>query len=160
MLEGEIEEVNLEIKRCALEDSEIRGEIELMCTLPGVSFVSACDIIAELGSLNQYSARELSALSGLAPRIRESGSSIHSSFLSRRSSGRLRQILYLDSIPGVPGIPALQEFHQRLLEKGKKKMTVRCACMRKMLLILRSIVVHQRPFDKDFQKKVSKSLDF
>ena len=160
MLEGEIEEINQEIKRCALEDSEIRGEIDLMCTLPGVSFISACDIIAELGSLKQYSARELSALSGLAPRIRESGSSIHSSFLSRRSSGRLRQILYLDSIPGVPGIPALQEFHQRLLEKGKKKMTVRCACMRKILLILRSIVVHQRPFDKDFQKKVSKPLDF
>ena len=160
MLEDEIEEINQEIKRCAMQDSEIRGEIDLMCTLPGVSFISACDIIAELGSLKQYSARELSALSGLAPRIKESGSSVHSSFMSRRSSGRLRQILYLDSVPGVPRIPALQEFHQRLLEKGKKKMTVRCACMRKMLLILRSIVVHQRPFDKDFQKKVSKLLDF
>ncbi len=71
LLEEEIEEINQEIKRCA--------------TLPGVRFVSACDIIAELGSLKQYSARELSALSGLAPRIRESGSSVHSSFMSRRS---------------------------------------------------------------------------
>ena len=160
MLEDEIEEINQEIKRCALEDAEIRGEIDLMCTLPGVSFISACDIIAELGSLKQYSARELSAMSGLAPRIKESGSSVRSSFMSRRSSGRLRQILYLDSLIGVKNIPVLHEFHQRLLEKGKKKMTVRCACMRKMLLILRSIVVHQRPFDKDFQKKLSKSLDF
>jgi hypothetical protein len=106
----------------------------------------------------QYSAKELSSLSGLAPRIKESGSSVHASYMSRRSSGRLRQILYLDSMIGVKNIPVLQEFHQRLLEKGKKKMTARCACMRKMLLILRSIVVHQRPYRPDFSKKVINSI--
>ena len=158
MLEDKIKEVDLKIKECAMKDEEIRGEIKLMITLPGVSFVSACNIIAEIGSLKQYSAKELSALSGLAPRIRESGSSVHSSFMSRRSSGRLRQILYLDSLVAVNKIPVLQEFHQRLLEKGKKKMTVRCACMRKILLILRSIVVHQTPYRPDFSKKVIKSI--
>ena len=158
MLEEKIKEVEHKIKDCAKSDSEIRKEIELMCTLPGVSFVSACEIIAELGSLKQYSAKELSSLSGLAPRIKESGTSVHSSFMSRRSSGRLRQILYLDSLIGVKNIPVLQEFHQRLLEKGKKKMTVRCACMRKMLLILRSIVVHQMPYRPDFPKKVINSI--
>ena len=158
MLEEKIKEVDLKIKECVMKDDEIRGEIELMCTLPGVSFISACDIIAELGSLKQYSARELSAMSGLAPRIKESGSSVHSSYMSRRSSGRLRQILYMDSFVGVNKIPVLHEFHQRLLEKGKKKMTVRCACMRKMLLILRSIVVHQTPYRQDFSKKVIISI--
>ena len=157
-IEEKIKEVELKIKECVMADDEIRGEIELMCTLPGVSFISACDIIAELGSLKQYSAKQLSSLSGLAPRIKESGTSVHSSFISRRSSGRLRQILYLDSVPGVPKIPVLQEFHQRLTEKGKKKMTVRCACMRKMLLILRSIVVHQKPFRADFSKKIINSI--
>ena len=143
-----------------MQDTEIRSVIEPMCTLPGVSFISACDIIAELGSLKQYPARELSALSGLAPYIKESGSSVHSSDMSRKSSGRVRQILYLDSIVGIPKIPALQEFHQRLLEKGKKKRTVRCACMREMLLIHRLIVVHQIPFDKNFQKKTQSRLTF
>ena len=105
-------------------------------------------------------AKELSALSGLAPRIIESGSSVHSSYLSRRSSGRLRQILYLDSVPGVPKIPVLQEFHQRLIGKGKKKMTARCACMRKMLLILRSMVVHNTPFNGKFPNNQRRGLDF
>jgi len=40
---------------------------------------------------------------------------------------------------------------------GKKKMTARCACMRKMLLMLRAMVIHQTPFDEDFFKKSSKS---
>ena len=73
--------------------------------------------------------------------------------MSRKSSGRVSQILYLDAIAGIPKIPVLREFQERLLKKGKKKMTVRVACMRKMLLILRSIVVHQRPYDENFQKK-------
>ena len=75
-------------------------------------------------------------------------------------SGRLRQILYLDSIPGVPKIPVLQEFHQRFICKGKKKMTARCACMRKMLLILRSMVVHHTPFNENFPNNQQKRLDF
>ena len=158
MLEEKIKEVDLKIKECVMKDDEIRSEVELMCTLPGVSFISACDIIAELGSLKQYSARELSSMSGLAPRIKESGSSVHSSYMSRKSSGRLRQILYMDSLFGVKNIPVLQEFQQRLLKKGKKNMTVRCACMRKMLLILRSIVVHQMPYRQDFSKKVINSI--
>ena len=131
-----------------------------MTTMPGVSFISAYSILAEIGSLKQYTAKELSSLSGLAPRILESGSSVHSSYLSRRSSGRLRQILYLDSVPGVPKIPALQEFHQRLISKGKKKMTARCACMRKMLLMLRSMVIHNTPFNENFQEIHQKGLDF
>jgi len=47
-----------------------------------------------------------------------------------------------------------------LLAKGKKKMTVRCACMRKMLLMLRSMVVHKTPFDENFLKIHQTPLDF
>ncbi len=156
-LTTQIGKIDKEIKACVVQDEELLAEVHIMTTMPGVNFISAYSILAEIGSLKQYSAKELSSLSGLAPRIMESGSSVHSSYLSRRSSGRLRQILYLDSVPGVPKIPVLQEFHQRLLARGKKKMTARCACMRKMLLMLRAMVIHQTPFDEDFFKKSSKS---
>lgn len=156
----QIDKIDKEIKACVLQDEDLLKEVHIMMTMPGVSFISAYSILAEIGSLKQYSAKELSSLSGLAPRIIESGSSVHSSYLSRRSSGRLRQILYLDSVPGLPKIPVLQEFYQRLLAKGKKKMTARCACMRKMLLMLRSMVVHQKTFDENFSKFSQRTLDF
>ena len=143
-----------------MADEELLTEVHIMTTMPGVSFISAYSILAEIGSLKQYSAKELSAISGLAPRIKQSGSSVDHSFMSRRSSGRLRQILYLDSVPGLPKIPFLQDFYQRLIAKGKTKMTVRCACMRKMLLMLRSMVVHNTPFDENFLKNHQKALDF
>lgn len=152
----QIEKIDKEIKACVVQDEELLAEVHIMTTMPGVNFVSAYSILAEIGSLKQYSAKELSSLSGLAPRIIESGTSIHSSYLSRRSSGRLRQILYLDSVPGVLKIPVLQEFYQRLIARGKKKMTARCACMRKMLLMLRAMVMHQTPFDEKFSEKSQK----
>ena len=152
----QIKKIDKEIKACVVQDEELLTEVHIMTTMPGVSFISAYSILAEVGSLKQYSAKELSALSGLAPRIIESGSSVHSSYLSRRSSGRLRQILYLDSVAGVSKISILQEFHQRLIAKGKK-MTARCACMRKMLLMLCSMVVHKTTFNEDFFKKSSKN---
>lgn len=152
----QIEKIDKEIKACVIQDEELLAEVHIMTTMPGVNFISAYSILAEIGSLKQYSAKELSSLSGLAPRIIESGSSVHSSYLSRRSSGRLRQILYLDSVPGVSKIPVLQEFHQRLIARGKKKMTARCACMRKMLLMLRAMVVHKMPFNEKFSKKSPK----
>ena len=148
----QIEKIDDEIKACVVQDEELLSEVHIMTTMPGVSFISAYSILAEIGSLKQYTAKELSSLSGLAPRILASGSSVHSSYLSRRSSGRLRQILYLDSVPGVAKIPVLLEFHQRLMARGKKKMTARCACMRKMLLMLRAMVVHKTPFDENFQR--------
>ncbi|MBR4663721.1 MAG: IS110 family transposase [Lentisphaeria bacterium] len=156
----QIENIEKEIKACVVADEELLTEVHIMTTMPGVSFISAYSILAEIGSLKQYSAKELSAISGLAPRIKQSGSSVDHSFMSRRSSGRLRQILYLDSIPGLPKIPFLQDFYQRLIAKGKTKMTVRCACMRKMLLMLRSMVVHNTPFDENFLKNHQKTLDF
>ena len=112
-LTTQIEKIDGEIKACVVQDEELLSEVDIMVTMPGVSFISAYSILAEIGSLKQYSAKELSALSGLTPRIIESEPSVRSSYLSRRPSGRLRQILDLDSVPGVPKIPVLQKFLQR-----------------------------------------------
>ena len=117
----QIEKIDKAIKACVVQDEELLAEVHIMTTMPGVSFISACSILAEIGSLKQYSAKELSSLSGLAPRIVESGSSVHSSLFESMISGLLRQILYLDSVPGVSKIPVLQEFHQHLNPKARKK---------------------------------------
>jgi transposase len=151
-LTTQIQMLDDEIKACVVEDEELLAEVHVMTTMPGVKFVSAYSILAEIGSLKQYSAKELSAISGLCPRILDSGTSVHSSYMSRRSSARLRQILYLDSVIATRKIPVLSEFYSRLVSKGKKKMTARCACMRKMLLMLRAMVVAATPYSENIEK--------
>ena len=141
-----------EIRKAAQATAEMKEEIALMTTVPGVAFLSAATIYAELGSLKQYTRNQLSAMSGVCPINRQSGVSLHSSRISRRGSAELRRILFLDSFQGVQQIPALAELHARLLARPESsKMTARCACMRKQLMILRGIVVSGKPFDMNFK---------
>lgn len=133
---------------------ECRHEIELMKTMPGVAETSAAIIYGELGSLAGYTRKQLSAMSGVCPTIKQSGESQRSGKLSKRGSKYLRRILFLDARQAILRSPAMAEFHQRILAKdNSSKMTAKTACMRKLLLVLRGIVVSGTPFDP---KHVSK----
>ena len=127
---------------------ECRQELELMQTMPGVGRLSAAVIYAELGSLAGYSRKRLSAMSGVCPTTLQSGTSLHKGGLSRRGSKWLRRILYLDSQQSIVRSPAVAAFHERMLSKSdSSKMSARVACMRKLLLILRGMVVSKKPYD-------------
>jgi len=148
----QIRDIDAEIRKyisdCA--SSDCQREIGLMQTFPGVGRLSAAIIYGELGSLADYTRKQLSAMSGICPTTRQSGTSLNKGGLSKRGSKRLRRILYLDSLQAIQGSPALAALHQRMLGKpDSSKMSARVACMRKMLLILRGMVVSGKKFDKD-----------
>ncbi len=149
-----IEGIEQQIKKLIHEHKELQQEINLLITTPGIGLISAATLLGELGSLRDYATRnDISAMSGLNPVVKQSGTSVHRSHLSKKGSRLLRKILYMDSLSSVPRIPQLNAFYQRLIQQGKKPLTARCACMRKLLLILRSMVVNNTPFDPDFLKK-------
>ena len=158
-LNSQLQVLEKEMERCIKNDAELRHEAELMQTVPGVAAVSAYGFLAELGTLKQYSSRKLSLISGLTPRIISSGTSVNHSCLSKRGSARVRQLLYLDCMTAVTRIPELNTQYRNLIAKGKAKMTARCACMRKLLLIIRAVVVQERPY-RDFRKFPQNALDF
>lgn len=133
---------------------EIQAEVELMMTAPGVGLVSAACIYAELGSLRQYSRKQVSALSGICPVNKLSGTSVKRHTISRRGSRLLRRILFLDSNMATRKIPAMEHLRERLLARPESsKMTAKCACMRRLLLILHAMVVNGTPFDPDYESK-------
>ena len=139
---------------------EIKEEVARMATAPGVGFLSAACVYAELGSLKNYTRRQISAMSGVCPVNRKSGTSVDRHAMSRRGSVLLRKILFLDSHQAIRGIPAMGEFHKRMLEKpNSSRMSAKCACMRKLLLILHAMVVNGMDFNPNYEseKKMEKS---
>jgi hypothetical protein len=51
-------------------------------------------------------------------------------------------------------IPTLKNLRERLLAReNSRKMTARCACMRKLLLIIKGVVDSGIPYDPNFQQK-------
>jgi len=153
-LKEKINELEKKIMDVSKQSDEMNAEIELMTTVPGVARLSAAVIYGTLGSLKQYSRLQLSALSGLYPKISQSGSSPVKSKLSKNGSSYLRQILYLDATQAMAKIPSLRNLRKRLLAReNSRKMTARCACMRKLLLIIKGVVDSAIPYDPNFQQK-------
>ena len=154
-LDQKIGQIEAGMKEIISSRQDIADEIALLDTVPGIGFTSAAAIYAMLGSLRQYTRKELSALSGVCPANAQSGKSLKKSRIDKRGPSRLRQILFCDSRWAVK-IPSVKALKDRLdAQENSSKMRSRCACMRKMLLVCRAVVVSGKPFDKKYNQENS-----
>ena len=151
VMAAELKKLDDEIMDFVQRMPEIRAVVKRMCTMPGIGVISACTILSELGPFSSKFTRSMfSAYTGLQPLIKQSGTSVNRAMISKNGSPLLRKVLYLCSIHATKKISHLAALYSRLLMKGRKPLTARCACMRKMLLILRSMVLNQRDFNPKY----------
>lgn len=122
---------------------------ELLETIPGIGSATAALVLAELGNPERFeSARQAAAYAGLTPAHHESGSSVHRKpRLSKVGSSRLRTALYFPAITALRCNAAIEAFGERLAERGKEKMVIIGAAMRKLLHICYGVLKNGTPFD-------------
>ena len=90
---------------------------------------------------------------GLVPRERQSGTSIRGrTRLSKIGNARLRRALYFPAITAIRCSPFYQLWAQELRKRGKSKMSVICAVMRKLLHVAYGVLKSERPFDPEWAK--------
>lgn len=118
---------------------------DLLQSMPGVGRVTSIRVIASVPELGQLSAKKISALVGLAPFNRDSGT-----MRGRRCiwGGReqVRSVLYMAALAATRCNPVIREFYQRLVAAGKPHKVAMTACMRKMLVIMNAMVRDQTPW--------------
>ena len=122
---------------------------ELLETIPGIGRTAAALVLAELGDPKRFeSARQAAAYAGLTPAHHTSGRSVHRKpRLSKVGSSRLRRALYFPAITALRCNAAIEAFGERLAERGKAKMVIVGAAMRKLLHICYGVLKNQTPFD-------------
>lgn len=150
-LDAAVAKLELEIKRCVQSSDELRQDVAQAVTVPGVALITAATILGECGPLRRYTSRELSSYSGLAPILKESGTSVRGSWISRRGPSRLRRCLYMAATVAMQYNPIMQVLHHRLVSKGKKPLQAHCAVMRKLLILVRAVVVSGVKFQESFR---------
>lgn len=138
-LEKRVTEVDDDIDGALRESGVWREKVELLESVPGIARVLAVSLLAglpELGALNRH---QICALVGVAPFNRDSGA-----WRGRRSiyGGRPepRGALYMAALVGARHNPVLQAFYRRLREAGKPAKVALVACMRKLLVILNTML--------------------
>lgn len=108
-------------------------------TVPGIGFVTAATLVADLPELGQLNRQKIAALVGVAPFNHDSGK--HRG--KRRIFGgrtSVRSVLYMATLSATRHNPVIKQFYQRLLAKGKLKKVALTACMRKLLVILNTMI--------------------
>jgi transposase len=145
MLEKELAALDQDIDTTVRGSPAWRAKEDLLASVPSIGDITARSLIAELPELGKLDRRQIAALVGVAPFTRQSGQWRGKSFIG---GGRpaVRATLFMATMSAVRHNPTIRAFRQRLLAKGKPKMVVMVACMRKLLTILNAVLRDQRPW--------------
>jgi len=118
---------------------EWREKAEIISSVPGIGPVTLCTLLALFPELGKLTRRQIAALAGLAPFNRDSGR-----FSGRRriwgGRGAVRSVLYMAALSAIRWNPVIKAFYCRLIERGRKPKQAITACMRKLVVILNSMV--------------------
>lgn len=137
-------------------DGELKDHIQahhadlarLLTSVKGVGPTTASTLLAQLPELGQLNRKQITALVGLAPMNRDSGT-----LRSQRHifGGRadVRRVLYVAALVGTRFNPVLKAFYAKLLAAGKPKKVALVACMHKLLIILNAIARTKQPWRND-----------
>ena len=142
---NEIEKINKKLVVAVKKDDKLQAKADLLLTVKGIGEVTAYTLIGELPELGQIDNKKISALVGIAPFCRDSGT-----MRGKRSTwggrAQVRTALYMAALSASRHNPVIKIFYERLLMNGKCKKTALVACMRKLLTIINTMVKNNEPW--------------
>jgi transposase len=150
-LQKELSEIDAEIDAGVRGSPMWRETEDLLASVPGVGPVTARTLIAEMPELGTLGRRQIAALAGLAPFVRQSGQWKGKSMVAggRKS---VRTALFMAALVAGRHNPVLKAFRRRLIAAGKPKIVAVVAVARKLLTILNAILRHRRPWNATLVK--------
>ena len=133
---------------------DLKEQSDLLDSIPGIGQATAALLLAEIINIKHYtSARQVAAYAGLVPRERRSGSSVRGrSCLSKIGNARLRKALYFPAITALRASEFFKAWANPLRERGKSKMSVIGAAMRKLIHLAYGVLKTGQPFDPNWAK--------
>jgi transposase len=145
-LQSQINDMDGELKDL-IQQAETWRELDaLLESVPGVGPVGAATLVALLPELGRLNRRQIAALAGVAPFNWDSGTRKGQRHIWG-GRARVRTALYMCVVSGLRCNPVLQEFYSRLIEKGKPSKVALVACIRKLLVILNTLIRTKEAWD-------------
>ena len=131
---------------------DMKTTYTLLTSIPGIGALVANYLIANLPKLGKLDHKSISALVGVAPYNRDSGT-LHGKRFIQGGRGQLRCILYMAAISAIQFNNDMKSFYQRLKSSGKPTKVVLVAVIRKLLTVINSVMKRQTPWIEKLEKK-------
>lgn len=149
-LDKQIRQLEEQISKLLHADPHLASKAALLQTVPGVGTVTVTSLLVDVPELGRLGRGQIAALVGVAPFNRDSGK-----FHGRRAiwGGRaaVRSVLYMAALTARRCNCVIREFANRLEAAGKPFKVVLTACMRKLLVILNTMVKFSLPWNPKLQ---------
>ena len=131
----------------------VTGHPPLLATIQGVGEEAAMVVTAHIGDPQRFSSvKQVVACFGMNPGVKESGTSIHGKrHLQKKGNALVRYYLFNCVLTMIryPEHP-IAKFYHRLCEQGKPKMVAMIACMKKLLIIMFTMLRSNTPFSMSY----------
>jgi transposase len=151
--------IQRQLRELRTTDGELARQFRLLTSIPGIGEITALQLLAEIPDVRAFrNAKQLAAFAGLTPINRSSGTFVWKQpRLSKRGSPTLRRILYMPAMCARRYNEPLRAFAENLLQRGKAKMAVIGALMRKLLHCVYGVLKSGQLFDADKAVAVHKT---
>lgn len=148
-LQQELADLEKEIDQFIQDTPLWKQKDEILRSVPGVGDVTSFTLLADLPELGTLDRQGIAALVGVAPLNQDSGIKRGK---RRVFGGRVtvRNVLYMAALSASRFNPTIKAFYDRLIKAGKETKVALVACMRKLLVILNSMIRHLRPWQPHF----------
>ena len=138
-IKNQLEKVDKKLLKLIQTCDEYKEKNDIIQSMPGVGNVVAISLLSNMPELGYLSNKQAAALVGVAPVNRESG--IYQG--QRRIKGerhQIRTVMFMAMMSAMQCNPVFKSTYQRLVASGKPKKVAIIACVRKMIVILNSMV--------------------
>ena len=155
-LKHELDDLDQGLRQTIRQSPVWREKDDLLRSVPGIGDQISLTLLAYLPELGTLNRRQIAALVGVAPFNRDSGTLWGKRTVWGRRA-RVRTALYMGAMVASRFNPVIRDFYQRLLSDGKPKKLALTACMRKLLIILNSMLKHGTSWNHPATKSLTHS---
>lgn len=146
-LAAEIDKLEAAISAKVEATPEFAERAEIIESVPGLAQATSAILIAGMPELGQVSDEVAAALIGVAPYDDDSGKRRGERYIK---GGRrwVRNAIYMPCLGAATQYnPVLKAFYHRLLAKGKEPKVALVACMRKLIIILNTMLARRQKWN-------------
>jgi len=154
------QEIRTEILELIKQDAQLVASVKMICSIPGVGLLTATTVLAETNGFDLIrNKRQLTSYAGLDVKEKQSGTSIKGKpHISKRGNRYLRKAMHLPALAAIRCDDRFKAVFARLVSKHGIKMKAAVAVQRKLLEMIFIIHKTNKPYDKEYLKKLESSI--
>ena len=145
-MEHEVKRLESVIEAAVSGDEATRTTAGILVSIPGVGELTANLMAIDLPEVGRLGDKQIASLAGVAPHPDESGK-YRGRACIRGGRPRVRAKLYMAAFNARKYNPVIGGFYDRLVARGKTFKQAMTACMRKLLVLMNTLVARGQLWD-------------